>query len=596
MPMRPLRLRVLAAAVAAQTVLWGGSAGAQPAAAASPPRPTESPAPPVLNSALDAPLFYQLLVAEFELRAGGAGTAYELLLDAARKTRDERLFQRATDIALQARAGEQALAAAQAWRIAAPASLDALRYLAQIHVGLNRPADALDPLRTLIERTPAAERAAAISLLPRYFARASDLPKVIAVIDQVLQPYTKEEATRVAALVALARMRLHNREADQALALAREAQRTDPGAEGPALVAIELLGSQPQADQLLATYFQAKPRSHALRLGYVRELVNQQRYPAAIAQLEQALALEPALATGWLSLGALRLELKEPAAAEAALRRYVELGAQAPASDDPALTVTPEGQTQAYLMLAQAAESQGRMQQAEQWLLRIDDPAAALSVQSRRASLLAKQGRLDEGIALIRRLPDEPPDAARAKLLAEAHLLRDQRQWSRAYDVLGQAAARFPEDVDLLYEQAMMAEKTDRIDRMEQLLRRIIEIQPDHYHAYNALGYTLADRNLRLDEARQLIEKALSLAPDEPFIVDSLGWVKYRLGRRDEALAHLQRAYQARPDTEIAAHLGEVLWVMGQRDEARRVWREGQERDASNEVLRETLRRFKVDL
>jgi tetratricopeptide (TPR) repeat protein len=587
MPMRPLNLRVLAAAFAAQSVLWGGPAWAQAGASAS---------PPVVNSALDAPMFYQLLVAEFELRSGGAGTAYELLLDAARKTRDERLFQRATDIALQARAGEQALAAAQAWRTAIPGSLDALRYLAQIYVGLNRSAEAADPLRSLIERTPAAERAAAISLLPRYFARASDLPKVAALVDQVLQPHAKDSATRVAALVAMARMRLLTREGDQALALARQAQQADPGAEGPALVALELLGSQPQAEQLLTAYFQAKPRSHALRLGYVRELVGQQRYQPAIAQLEEALALEPSLAAGWLSLGALRLELKEPAAAETALRRYVDLGAQPPSSDDPALAVTNEGQTQAYLMLAQAAESQGQIQQAEQWLARIDDPAAALNVQSRRASLLARQGRLEEGIALIRRLPEDQPEAARAKLLAEAHLLRDQRQWPRAYQVLGQAAERFPDDVDLLYEQAMMAEKTDRIDRMEQLLRRIIEIQPDHYHAYNALGYTLADRNLRLDEARQLIEKALSLAPDEPFIVDSLGWVKYRLGRRDEALAHLQRAYQARPDTEIAAHLGEVLWVMGRRDEARRVWREGRDRDASNEVLRETLRRFKVDL
>jgi tetratricopeptide (TPR) repeat protein len=593
MPMRPLNLRALAAALAVPSALWAGPAGAQAGASASPLIAVEAP---VVNSALDAPLFYQLLVAEFELRAGSAGTAYELLLDAARMTRDERLFQRATDIALQARAGEQALAAAQAWRSTVPGSLEALRYLAQIYVGLNRAAEALDPLRRLIERTPAAERAALISLLPRYFARASDLPKVAAVVDEVLQPYVQQESTRVAALSAMARMRLLTREGDQALALARQAQQTDPGAEGPALVALELLGRQPQAEQVLTVYFQAKPRSHALRLGYVRELVRQQRYQPAIAQLEEALALEPSLAAGWLSLGALRLELKEATAAETALRRYLDLGAQMPALEDPALAVTHEGQTQAYLMLAQAAESQGQIQQAEQWLARINDPAAALNVQSRRASLLARQGRLEEGLALIRGLPEDPPEAARAKLLAEAHLLRDQRQWPRAYEVLGRAAERFPDDVDLLYEQAMMAEKIDRIDRMEQLLRRIIEIQPDHYHAYNALGYTLADRNLRLDEARQLIEKALSLAPDEPFIVDSLGWVKYRLGHRDEALVHLQRAYRARPDTEIAAHLGEVLWVMGRRDEARRVWREGRDRDASNEVLRETLRRFKVDL
>lgn len=593
MPMRPLNLRVLAAALAASAVLWGAPARAQPVAAPLPPRTAE---PAVVNSALDAALFYQLLVAEMELRAGAAGTAYELLLDAGRKTRDERLFQRATDIALQARAGEQALAAAQAWRTAVPGSLDALRYLAQIQVGLGRAAQAQEPLQALLERTPPAERAAAIALLPRHFARAARLPEVAAMLDAVLQPYLDAPDTRAAALVAQARMRLLLREPAQALELARQAQQLDAAAEGPALVALELVGQQPQADTLMATYLQARPRGHALRLGYVRQLVSLQRYVEAAAQLEEALRLEPALAAGWLSLGALRLELKEPAAAEQALRRYVDLGALTPASDDPAMAVTAEGLTQAYLMLAQAAESRGQMQQAEQWLARVDDPAAALSVQQRRASLLARQGRLDEGIALIRRLPEDEPEMARAKLLAEAHLLRDQRQWPRAYQVLGQASERFPDDVDLLYEQAMMAEKTDRLDAMERLLRRVIELKPDHYHAYNALGYTLADRNLRLDEARALIEKALSLAPDEPFIVDSLGWVKYRMGQREEALQHLQRAYQARPDTEIAAHLGEVLWVLGRREEARRVWREGQARDASNEVLRETLRRFKVDL
>lgn len=593
MPMRPLNLRVLAAALAAQAVLWGASARAQPVAAPLPPRTAE---PAVVNSGLDAALFYQLLVAEMELRSGAAGTAYELLLDAGRKTRDERLFQRATDIALQARAGEQALAAAQAWRAAVPGSLDALRYLAQIQVGLGRVVQAKEPLQALLERAPPAERAAAIALLPRHFARAAQLPEVAAMLDAVLQPYLDQPDTRVAALVARARMRLQLREPAQALELARQAQQLDAAAEGPALVALELVGQQPQADTLMAAYLQARPRGHALRLGYVRQLVSLQRYVDAVAQLEEALRLEPALAAGWLSLGALRLELKEPAAAEQALRRYVDLSAGTPASDDPAMAVTAEGLTQAYLMLAQAAESRGQMPQAEQWLARVDDPTAALSVQQRRASLLARQGRLDEGIALIRRLPEDEPEMARAKLLAEAHLLRDQRQWPRAYQVLGQASERFPDDVDLLYEQAMMAEKTDRLDAMERLLRRVIELKPDHYHAYNALGYTLADRNLRLDEARALIEKALSLAPDEPFIVDSLGWVKYRLGQREEALQHLQRAYQARPDTEIAAHLGEVLWVLGRREEARRVWREGQARDASNEVLRETLRRFKVDL
>jgi Flp pilus assembly protein TadD len=195
---------------------------------------------------------------------------------------------------------------------------------------------------------------------------------------------------------------------------------------------------------------------------------------------------------------------------------------------------------------------------------------------------------------LLRATPERNADDVRAKLLAEAQLLREIKQWSEAYAVLQAASQRFPDDADLLYEQAMAAEKVGQLDAMEAALRRVIALKPDHAHAYNALGYSLADRNLRLAEAKTLIEKALQLTPGDPFITDSLGWVEFRLGNREEALRLLRQAYKSRPDAEIGAHLGEVLWAMGQRDEARRVWAEASSRDAANDVLRETLVRLKV--
>jgi len=186
--------------------------------------------------------------------------------------------------------------------------------------------------------------------------------------------------------------------------------------------------------------------------------------------------------------------------------------------------------------------------------------------------------------------------AAASDALAEAQVLRDAKLWRDASDVLAQANKKFPDDVDMIYEQSMMAEKLNRLADMERLLRRVIALKPDHQHAYNALGYSFAERNVRLPEARTLIKKALELSPGEPSITDSLGWVEYRLGNRDEAVRLLREAYRGQPDAEIAAHLGEVLWVTGQTDEARKVWREGRKRDAANDVLRETLARLRVDL
>lgn len=264
--------------------------------------------------------------------------------------------------------------------------------------------------------------------------------------------------------------------------------------------------------------------------------------------------------------------------------------------DDSSRGSDDGGQTQAWLMLAQAAEQRGDAKAANAWLDKIDNPQRALEVQTRRAILLARQGKLREARLLVQQVPERRPEDARAKMLAESQVLREVKRWNEAHAVLVAASERFPGDADLLYEQAMVAEKLQRIDEMERVLRQVIAIKPDHHHAYNALGYSLADRSLRLPEAQALIKKALELAPGDPFITDSLGWVEYRLGNRDEALRLLRQAYAARPDTEIAAHLGEVLWATGARDEARRIWREGRERDAANEVLRETLTRLQVKL
>ena len=196
--------------------------------------------------------------------------------------------------------------------------------------------------------------------------------------------------------------------------------------------------------------------------------------------------------------------------------------------------------------------------------------------------------------ALIQSLPAATPEDERMKLSAEVQLLRNAQQYQDAYELQGRLVALAPQDNDLLYDQAMLAEKAGHQEVMEQLLRKIIARQPDYHHAYNALGYVLADRGVQLEEARQLIEKALEYAPGDPYITDSLGWVQFRLGNLSRALELLQSAYKKRPDAEIAAHLGEVLWTLQQQDAARNIWREGLRQSPDNEVLQGTLRRLGV--
>ncbi|HNU10683.1 MAG TPA: tetratricopeptide repeat protein [Rubrivivax sp.] len=559
------------------------------------------------HSQLDSQLMQQLLIGEIEARRGQTAAAVQLLLDAARRTREEALFRRATEIALQGRSAEQALLAVQAWRRSLPESLDALRTQLQIDAALNRSDDIQEPLRALLARTPEAERGALIALLPRLLQRMPDRRRSAQTLDAVLAPYAEREGTRVAALVASGRAWLLADDADEALAQVRRAQVAEPQAPGPALLALELMAQRPQAEELVRAYLQAGNADPALRMAYARALMGSQRLADAAAELEQAIRDRPDAAPPRLALGALQLELRQPQAAQATLQRYLELvEGERRSAGDPTQTDEEEapdgdervaqGRTQAWLMLSQAAEQLGQYDAAEAWLAHVSDPQRALEVQSRRASLLARQGRLDQARTLLHDAPERDASDARIKLLTEASLLRDARRWEEAFQVLGDAAARFPDDPDLLYEQAMMAEKLGRTDEMEQLLRRVIEIKPDNAHAHNALGYSLADRGLRLPEARRLVQRALELAPGDPFITDSLGWVEYRQGNLEEALRLLRQAYASRPDAEIGAHLGEVLWALGRRDEARRVWTESRGRDAGNDVLRETLARLKVEL
>jgi len=560
------------------------------------------------TSALDAPLFYQLLIGEIELRNGEAGNAYAVLLDAARRTRDEALFKRAVEVALQARAGDQALGGARAWRQALPSSLEALRYELQLLATLNRGAEVAEPLKLLLARTPEAERGDLIASLPRVFQRVSDKRQAASQIEDLLRPYTQPgvaASTRAAAHVASGRGWWLATEPQRALGHAERAQAADAAATAPVLLALDLLRTTPDAEKLVIQYLQRPDSDVGVQLAYVRALSAAQRYVDATAQLKLVTRNKPELAAPWLSLGALQLELHAPREAEASLQRF--LSARAAAASAPSAATEDDdeddsgrgadgGQTQAWLMLAQAADQRGDAKAATAWLDKIDNPQRAIEVQTRRAMLLARQGKVREARLLVQQAPERQPEDVRAKLLSESQVLREVKRWADAHAVLVTASERFPGDADLLYEQAMMAEKLSRLDEMERLLRRVMDLKPDHHHAHNALGYSLADRGQRLPEARSLIKKALELAPGDPFITDSLGWVEFRLGNREEALRLLRQAYGSRPDPEIAAHLGEVLWVSGARDEARRIWREGRERDTANEVLRETLTRLQVKL
>ncbi len=544
---------------------------------------------PTEQTALDAELFYQLLLGELNARMTEPGVGFSLIMDAARKTNDPALYQRAVEIAFEARSGDSALQAARAWKHAHPTSREANRYVLQILIALNRVVDTAEPLKTDLLLVDAKDRNAVLAVIPRSYARVSDKKLAATVVEQALADYLAQPATSAAAWTSVGRLRLAAADTAGALDAARRGQTATPTAEGPALLALELMDPKlPQAEPIVKRYIEGKPLPE-LRMGYARALLDAQRYAEASRQLQVVTAEKPDYPEAWLVQGTLQLQDNQEAAAEASLKRYIDL-VQAQRSGEE----RSRGLAQAYLSLSRIAEKRKDFTLAGAWLDKIENPQDLIAAQNRRASILARQGKLEEGRKLLRALPERTPEDARMKLMAEVQLLREAKQYKAAYDVMAQAASKQAFDADLAYDQAMLAEKMGNLPEMERLLRQVIAAKPDYYNAYNALGYSLAERNVRLPEAKELIQKALTFVPDDPFVSDSLAWVEFRMGNRAEALRILDIAYKARPDADIAAHLGEVLWSLGQRDRAHAIWKEGLLLNSENETLQETLKRLRV--
>ena len=548
------------------------------------------------SSALDSALFYQLLVGEITTQGGEPSAGFALMLDAARKTKDAQLYQRATDIALQSRSGDAALQAAQAWTQAMPASREANRYVLQILIALGRIAETAEPLKTELRLAPETERLSVLASIPRAYARATDKIAVGTVVEAALVSYLNNPANPDAASAAwttVSRMRLAAGNPRGALEAAQRGQAANATAEGPALVALELMEPLPaEGERIVMKYLEGNATAvPEIRMGYVRALLDAQRYAVAAAQLQILTREKPEFADAWLVSGSLQLQENQLAPAQASLERYVALVQQQPAEAERG-----RGLSQAYLSLSQVAERRKDYVAAENWLSKIENSEDMVQAQARRASILASQGKLEQGRQLIRQLPEKTPAEARLKVNAEIGLLRDVKQYRLAYEALAQALVKSPNEPELLYDQAMMAEKLGQLDEMERLLRQVIKLKPDYHHAYNALGYSLAERNIRLPEAKELIRQALTYAPTDPFIKDSMGWVEFRMGNTAEAIAIFEAAYKAKPDAEIAAHYGEVLWSMGQRERAIAIWKEGKLINPENETLLETLKRLRVKL
>ena len=546
----------------------------------------ETAAEALPNVELTGDMLFRITKAELEFKQGKWQGPYITMLSLAQQTRDPRLARRAAEMALAAKQGPEALAAIRLWRGLAPDSDEATQYFLGFAVVADNLAEAQQIFAQRLAAAKEKSRPLVMFQMQQFLLRAKDKAAAFALEERVLQPYLSMLESHL--ILAQGAFSLGDNE--RARAEAEQALAIQPDSELAILTTAQVSGDIDNALKILNAFVGKHPQAREVHAAYARILVDAKQYDAARKQFLLLLKDQPDNLATLYALGVVEMQANDMAAAEKYFTRFVTVLADHPADDrDPSKVLA---------ILAQIAEDRNDLDGAINWLNKIDtgDERIYLASHLKLATLMARKGDVDGGRRLLAEIKTDDAGEQAQIFQTDAQLLRDAGDTRAAYTVLENALKRYPDNNDLLYDFALVAEKVGQVDVMEKSLRQVMASAPDNQHAYNALGYSLAERNVRLNEAYSLIDKAMKMAPGDPFIMDSMGWVQFRLGHLTEAEQFLRRAYALRDDPEIAVHLGEVLFVKGDKSGAQKMWQEAQSKDPKNDALKSTLARLNQSL
>ena len=564
----PSMLRfVLAAAIA------GCAAGSLPAAAAD----EQKPAAALAESPLTASRMFQILAADLAIQRGEFDVGAKIYLDLASNLKDPRLARRATQAASLARQPALILESAKVWAGLDPDSAQARNTLAAVLIAQGTLADSKQFLNKWISESSDASEV--FRNLNRVFAGQKNRREVFDVIRDISAPYDIFDAHMAIAQAAAATDTKELVVLTPAIAAADRALQLQPGSDPAAEVKAELLmRTEPQAAIRFLTDFGARfPNAHDSRYLLARILLSENKTQNARDALIGLVTRWPDDVSMAYVLALSHYELKDYKAAESVLIKLLD---NEEADHDRVLT-----------LLGQIYEDQKRYPDALARYKVVAEGDLWFGAQQRIALVLGKMGQVAEARAHLKTVNATSTQKIQL-ILTEANVLRDAQQLPDAFELLQNASKSNPESSELLYDLAMSAEKLDKLDVAETALKRVIALKPDDSQGYNALGYTLVDRTDRIEEGFKLIEKAHAISPDDAFILDSLGWGYYRMGQLPKSIEYLERAHAKRADPEVAAHLGEVLWKMGRREAANKVWNDALNESPAHPVVTETMKRI----
>lgn len=533
---------------------------------------------PPLQSSPRAELMYEVLAAELAGKRNQLDVALSNYRKVAAVTQDPRIAERATMLALLMKNDAASLELARRWQTLAPGSDQARQALALALLRNGQVDEVTEYLETVRRLASAKDKQQGYATLASLLAQVDDKQAAL----RVMRQFRDRNPSSAFAQYYLGLLAAASGDRDQALASIDLALARNPRLAPAHQLRVRLLLDQGSNEAALAALTQALaklPRDRNLRMSYARLLINAGQLDKARREFAILLNQNPQDTESVYALGLLAAETRQFDLAESyfldLIKRKVRLA-------------------DAYYEMGRIEEQRGAYKKAAEWYGRIkgEGEDRYLNAQMRMGVVLAKT----ETVATVNRhfdaLRRDNPQNGISLYLAEAEALREADHNQDAFDAIDRALTLHPNDKDLLYARALVAERLDRLDILEQDLRAVLVIDPKNGQALNALGYTLADRTNRYQEALGYIEQALVLLPEDAAVLDSMGWIQYRLGDYAKALEYLRRAYRLNTDAEIAAHLSEVLWVNGQHDEAKRIWRTASAKQPDSRQLRQLQERF----
>lgn len=523
---------------------------------------------------------YRYLVGEVSGQRGDIGTSGAIFYDLARTERDARLAERAAKIAAYGNISNLAVPAIKLWAELDPESSEAQQAMTEVLIATGRIEDAKPFLSKLLEREQT--RASGFLYLNTMLARSPDKEGILALIESLAVPYPGlAEAKFAVAQAAWAA----NKD-DTALSAINQAEKLRPNWDIAALLKGQILFSKsPQAAiDYYYTFLKSNSDANEVRINLAKLLVNQKQfeaakkeYPTIIQQAKNGPNKNVADVTA--VIGLLSFQSNDFIAAQNYFQEAIHSGFK--------------DVDQIHLYLGQTAERLNQYKSAIEFYKNVALGPHHLEAQISIAQVMVRTESPQKAIAFLDELENLNTEQQIIVIKTQAMIMSRAKQNQEAFDLLDAAVRNLPNTPELVYDYALAAERLQKFDLMESELRRAIKFKPDFAAAYNALGYSFADRNIRIDEAISLIQKGLELSPNDHYMLDSLGWAYYRKGDLEQAVNYLQMAYSINPDPEIAAHLGEVLWHKGRHEQAKKIWDEALILSPDNEVLIATANKFK---